>query len=747
VLDHDIAAIAGGYHTDPFGVLGPHGTPHGWEVRAFLPEARSAELILDGEAWPMERVHADGVFVAQPSRVPHDYRFRMRLEDGSILIRDDPYRFPLQLSEFDLHLFGEGTHSEAYRMLGAHPGISDGQLGTRFAVWAPNAEAVFVCGDFNKWHSRSHPMRRREGGAWELFLPSAGPGEVYKFFIRSRLNGYQVLKADPYALATEAPPRTASVVHGLAAFPWTDGEWMDRRARTDWLKRPVSIYEVNLESWMHGENGRLLTYLELADRLVPYLTRMGFTHVELMPITEYPFSGSWGYQVTGYFAPTARFGPPEGFKEFVNRCHLAGIGVILDWVPGHFPKDEHGLAVFDGTHLYEHSDPRVGEHKEWGTYIFNYARNEVRSFLLSSAMFWLREYHIDGLRVDAVASMLYLDYNRNPGEWLPNAYGGRENLDAIEFLRRMNELTHSIPGTVTIAEESTSFPMVSKPTYLGGLGFTMKWNMGWMHDMFRYFKLDPIFRKFNQNNITFSLMYAFSENFVLPISHDEVVHLKGSLIGKMPGDEWRKFANVRAFLAYMWSHPGKKLLFMGQEIGQYEEWSEARPVRWELLQFDYHRKLQNLVADLNQLLRDEPALYEVDYHWRGFEWIDFADVDDSVISFLRRADDPDDELIFVCNFTPNPRGHYRIGVPRSGIYDELLNTDSDRYGGSGVASTAGGWTVAHPYETHGRPFTIEITLPPLGVVCFKRRRPPRAERPVQEKEAPLPQEAGLLAAN
>jgi len=739
VLDHDIAALAGGYHPDPFAVLGPHGSAAGWEVRAFVPGAQRVDLLLGGESIAMERLHDGGVFLARPERAPHDYRLRVVLRDGDTVERDDPYRYPLLLSEFDLHLFAEGTNYESYRMLGAHPLEIEGQYGVRFAVWAPNAEAVFVCGSFNGWSECAHPMRRRDGGVWELFVPGVETGAIYKYFIRSSVLGYRVMKTDPYAFATEVPPMTASVVHDLADYVWDDGDWMRRRALGNALDRPMSIYEVHLESWMHAEDGRPLDYDELADKLVSYVEEMGFTHIELMPITEHPFSGSWGYQVTGFFAPTARFGSPYGFKRFVERCHQRGIGVILDWVPGHFPKDQHGLAVFDGTRIYEHDDVRLGEHKQWGTLIFNYGRNEVRSFLLSSAMFWLREYHLDGLRVDAVASMLYLDYERPAGEWLPNKYGGRENLEAIDLLRKLNELAHTVPGAVTIAEESTSFALVSRPVYLGGLGFTMKWNMGWMHDMFHYFKLDPVFRKFNQKDVTFSLMYAFTENFVLPISHDEVVHMKGSLIGKMPGDEWRKFANVRAFLGYMWAHPGKKLLFMGQEIGQYEEWSEQRPVRWDLLQYDYHRKLRTMVADLNRMLRDEPALHEVDFDWHGFEWIDFQDVDDSVISFVRRALDPEDELVFVCNFTPNPRHGYRIGVPRAGVYTERFNTDWLRYGGSDVWATPSGVVRAEPIECHGRPQSLTVTLPPLAVVCLKRERPPRAidVRPLAEA-APLP---------
>lgn len=719
MLDHDIAGIVGGYHPDPFRVLGPHQIEAVWEVRAFFPGAVSVDLLIAQKTVPMECLHPDGLFVAQVGNDPSGYRYRIHWNSGHVEEREDPYRFPLLLSEFDLYLIGEGTNDQAYRTLGAHPVEVEGVAGTRFAVWAPNAEAVFVTSSFNYWNDHAHPMRMRDG-VWELFIPGVAAGALYKFFIRSKLNGYQVLKSDPYALATELPPLTASVVQGLTDYEWNDDEWIHHREQTNWLKQPVSIYEVNLESWRHGEDGRFLTYDELAEQLVAYVQKLNFTHIELMPITEYPFSGSWGYQVTGYFAPTARFGPPDGFKRFIDKCHQAGIGVILDWVPGHFPKDAHGLSVFDGSHLYEHSDPRIGEHKEWGTFTFNYGRTEVRSFLLSSVMFWLREYHLDGIRVDAVASMLYLDYQRNEGEWLPNQYGGRENLEAIDFLRQMNERTHTIPGTVTIAEESTSFPLVSKPTYSGGLGFTMKWNMGWMHDMFHYFKLDPVFRKFNQNDVTFSLVYAFSENFVLPISHDEVVHLKGSLLGKMPGDEWQKFANVRAFLGYMWSHPGKKLLFMGQEIGQYEEWDEKRPVRWELLQWDYHRKLQALIADLNAALKNESALHEVDHEWQGFEWIDCSDIDSSVISFVRRGSDPDEELVIICNFTPNPRDNYRIGVPHADRYQEILNTDWDQYGGSGIYATAEGFVQPEQIQSHGREHSIALRLPPLGVIFLKR---------------------------
>ncbi|MEO7143953.1 MAG: 1,4-alpha-glucan branching protein GlgB, partial [Bryobacteraceae bacterium] len=529
---------------------------------------------------------------------------------------------------------------------------------------------------------------------------------------------YQQQKADPYAFATEVPPKSASVVCDLSTYGWRDGDWMESRAQKDWLRQPVAIYEVHLESWMRGPRNEWLTYRELAESLVEYVQRLGYTHIELLPIMEHPFSGSWGYQITGYFAPTSRFGAPRDFMYFVDCCHRAGIGVLVDWVPGHFPKDAHGLGFFDGTALYEHADPRMGEQRDWGTLIFNYGRNEVRTFLISNAMFWLEQYHIDGLRVDAVASMLYLDYSRKPGEWIPNIYGGNENLEAIDFLRRFNELAHRVPGAITVAEESTAFPGVSRPVYMNGLGFTMKWNMGWMHDMLEYFSRDPVYRKHHHQNITFSLLYAFTENFVLPVSHDEVVHGKGSLLGKMPGDEWQRFANVRAFLGYMYGHPGKKLLFMGTEIGQPEEWRSDTSVRWDLLVFDYHRKLQAMARELNRLYRSEPALYQVDFNHTGFEWLDFHDVENSVISFARYAEDRGDFLVFCCNFTPVPRHEYRIGVPASGVYREILNTDAGEFGGSNVGNTDP--VASAPTAIHGRNHSIAVTLPPLAVIAFKR---------------------------
>ena len=720
----EIESIVGGYHGDAFRILGPHSVRRKvgqarWEVRAFLPQAETAEVLSDGQAWPMEKRNADGFFCAQITGDPQRYTLRAHLWDGRDIEIEDPYRFGQLISDTEIYLHGEGTLHEAYRTLGAHVAESDGVRGVRFAVWAPNAENVTVAGEFNDWDIRRHPMRRRNGGFWELFIPGLGEGTTYKYNVRSRFAGHQQLKADPYAFECETPPKSASVVWNIDRYQWNDAAWFEQRAKTDWLKSPVSAYEVHAESWMRDPQGQPLTYREMAVKLVEYAVRMGYTHIELLPIMEHPFSGSWGYQVIGYFAPTARFGTPDDFRYLVDCCHQAGIGVLVDWVPGHFPKDAHGLVFFDGTALYEHADPRQGEQKEWGTLVFNYGRNEVRTFLISNALFWLKEYHIDGLRVDAVASMLYLDYSRKAGEWLPNQFGGNENLEAIDFLRRFNELAHKEPGVFTAAEESTAFPGVSKPVYLGGLGFTMKWNMGWMHDMLDYFSKDPVYRKFQHNHITFSLLYAFTENFVLPISHDEVVHGKGSLINKMPGDEWRQFANVRAFLAYMWGHPGKKLLFMGQDIGQREEWNASGQIRWELLEFDYHRKLQALVRELNRIYRSSPALYQVDFSYRGFEWVDFHDSANSVIAFLRRAEDPRDFILFCCNFTPVARAGYEFGVPEEGFYEEILNTDSELFGGSNLGN--GGLVSTQPVPKHGRQFSIAVTLPPLAVVAFRKR--------------------------
>ncbi len=725
-MTHDeIEAIVGGYHGDPFRVLGPHAVETGegadaWEVRAFLPQAEAAEVAGPGFRAEMKKLHPAGFFRARLAGDRQPYRLRLKLWNGGSAEIEDPYRFPPLLTDFEIHLHAEGTNFESYRTLGAHLVTVEGVPGVRFTVWAPNAEVVTIVGDFNDWDTRRHPMRLRNGGIWEIFIPHAGEGTHYKYFVRSRFHGYRQLKADPYGFGSEVPPKSASVVRDLDRYQWNDAEWLEQRGKKDWLKEPVSIYEVHLESWLRGPRNQPLTYRELADSLVPYAKKLGYTHLELLPVHEHPFSGSWGYQVIGFYAPTARFGTPYDFMYFVDRCHQEGLGLIVDWVPGHFPKDAHGLAYFDGTNLYEHADPRKGEHRDWGTLIFNYGRNEVREFLISNALFWLKKYHIDGLRVDAVASMLYLDYSRQPGEWIPNQDGGNENLEAIDFLRRFNELAHREPGVITVAEESTAFGGVSRPVYLNGLGFTMKWNMGWMHDMLHYFSLDPVHRKYHHQDITFSMLYAFSENFVLPISHDEVVHGKRSLLSKMPGDEWQRFANVRAFLGYMYGHPGKKLLFMGSEIGQYEEWNHNTGVRWELLEFDCHRQLQMMVAELNKFYRSQPALHQVDFHWSGFEWVDFHDIEGSVVAFLRRAEDRQNFLLFACNFTPVPRRGYRLGVPEPGFYEEVFNTDAAVFGGSNLGN--GGLVSSDPEPMHGRQHSIAVTLPPLAVVVFQPRR-------------------------
>ncbi len=713
----DMEAIVGGYHGDPFAHLGPHTGPLGQSViRAFLPHAAAAAVLSDGETAPMARIHAAGLFEAILPSLPARYQLRVKLNSGEETVQDDPYRFWPLLSDFDVHLHGEGTNYEAWRSMGVHLVTVDDVDGARFAVWAPSAESVCVVGDFNAWDNYRHPMRKRDGGVWELFIPGVKQGEIYKYLVRSQIFGVSNLKCDPYGFASECPPKQGSVVWDLSRYEWGDQAWLQSRAGTNWLERPVSAYEVHLESWMKSPTGEPLTYHELANQLIPYVKELGFTHLELMPPMEHPYSGSWGYQVVGYFSPTARFGTPDDFKHFIDQCHQNGLGVIADWVPAHFPKDAHGLARFDGTACYEHEDPRQGEQKDWGTLIFNFGRSEVRNFLISNALFWLKEYHIDGLRVDAVASILYLDFSREDGDWIPNRYGGNFNLEAIDFLRTFNEEAHKVPGAFTVAEESTSFAGVSHPTFTGGLGFTMKWNMGWMHDMFAYFKSDPIFRKFNHHHITFSLLYAFTENFLLPISHDEVVHGKSSLIGRMPGDEWQRFANVRAFLAYMWGHPGKKLLFMGCELGQYEEWNWQSSLRWDLLQYPLHRSLHDFVGALNRLYASHPALYEIDFNSRGFEWIDIHDVDASVISFLRRAKNGD-TLVFVCNFTPTVRRPYNVGMPMPGPWREVLNSDWSEFGGSGVSNPGTVW--AQDGNCQGRAQHVTLVLPPLGVCVLQ----------------------------
>ncbi|MDI6745522.1 MAG: 1,4-alpha-glucan branching protein GlgB [Rhodocyclaceae bacterium] len=625
------------------------------------------------------------------------------------------------LSEHDIFLFKEGTHARLAEKLGAHLTHRDGQHGVHFAVWAPNAAAVSVIGDFNGWNKASHPLKVRSDGSgvWEGFVPEIGSGECYKYHITSRDQNHQVDKADPYGLFSELPPRTGSRVWDLS-YTWNDAEWMSRRKAANALDAPMSIYEVHLGSWRRvpEEGNRSLSYREIAPLLADHVRELGFTHVELLPVTEHPFFGSWGYQTTGYFAPTSRQGTPQDFMALIDHLHQAGIGVILDWVPSHFPNDEHGLAYFDGTHLFEHADPRQGFHPEWKSAIFNYGRNEVRSFLISSALFWLDKYHIDGLRVDAVASMLYLDYGRKEGEWIPNEHGGRENLAAMHFLRTLNEAVYrDHPDTLTIAEESTAWPMVSRPTYAGGLGFGMKWNMGWMHDTLKYYQQDPVFRKFNHDKLTFSIWYAFTENFVLPLSHDEVVHGKGSLIGKMPGDEWQQFANLRLLYGHMWAHPGKKILFMGGEFGQRREWQHDESLEWHVLQYPLHAGLQRWMGDLNRCYRNEPALYEKDFSGDGFSWVDFHDWEESVITFLRHGRRPGDSVLVACNFTPVARQNYIVGVPHGGYWQEILNSDASLYGGSGSGNLGG--VEASPVAAQGHYHSLSLTLPPLSVMYLK----------------------------
>jgi 1,4-alpha-glucan branching enzyme len=727
----EIAQILRAEHGDPFHILGIHPVElHGKPavaIRAFLPRTHNAWVVRGpgaDDVVPMQRIHAEGFFEAIFPNEQALFPYRLRTDYAGQHEFEDPYRFPPILSDFDLHLLAEGTHFKTYEKLGAHVTESAGVRGVSFAVWAPNAKRVSVVGNFNQWDGRQHPLRVRGGtGVWEIFLPGICDGEIYKFEVKSRNKNYLALKTDPYGFYSEQRPKTASIVYNLDRYVWNDQKWMAERQARQGFRSPLAIYEVHLGSWRRsGEEGHdVLNYRQIAGQLADYVEEMGFTHVQLMPVMEHPLDESWGYQTTGYFAPTSRFGTPEDFMYFVDHLHQRGIGVILDWVPAHFPSDAHGLAFFDGTHLYEHEDPRLREHPDWGTRIFNYGRVEVRSFLWASALFWLEKYHLDGLRVDAVASMLYLDYSRKAGEWVPNAFGGNENLEAIGFVKRFNELTHQYhPGILTIAEESTSWPMVSRPSYVGGLGFSMKWNMGWMHDMLQYFSHDPLFRRYHHSNLTFSLLYAFTENFVLVLSHDEVVHGKRSLLAKMPGDYWQQFANLRALYAFLYAHPGKKLLFMGGEFGQWNEWNAAQGLDWNLLGYEPHRKLQGLVARLNQLHRTEPALHQIDFEYTGFEWIDFHDVDHSVIAFLRKGETPGDHLVVVCNFTPVPQHGYRLGVPEACFYREILNTDEAPFGGSGVNNAPG--RQAFPLVWQNQPCCVELTLPPLGVIYLKPER-------------------------
>jgi len=733
VAQADLDLLVHANHWNPFSILGPHEvtTLNGTRVRtirAFLTEARLAWVVdlgrgEPGERVPMERIHPDGFFERVFSDRSDRLAYRLAVEDyeGHGWEFVDPYQFGPVLSDYDLHLLGEGTHLKSYERLGAHLRAHEGFRGVHFALWAPNAQRVSVVGNFNHWDGRRHPMRNcGSGGFWEIFIPDLSQGEVYKFEIKSRQHGYLVEKADPYGFYAEPRPKTASIVWDIQNFKWGDAEWMASRAKAQALEAPIAIYECHLGSWRRSveEGHRFLTYRELADQLVVHLGQTGFTHVELMPINEHPLDASWGYQPVGYFAPTSRYGSPDDFAYFVNTLHRHGFGVILDWVPAHFPRDVHGLGYFDGTHLYEHEDPRLGEHRDWGTKIFNYGRAEVRNFLFGNALFWLERYHVDGLRVDAVASMLYLDYSRKPGEWIPNKHGGNENLDAIDFLKRLNELCHhDHPGILTAAEESTSWSGVSRPTYLGGLGFSLKWNMGWMNDTLVYMSKDPVYRKYEHGSLTFSMIYAFSENFVLPLSHDEVVHGKRSLLDKMPGDIWQKFANLRLLYGYMYGHVGKKLLFMGSEIAPWCEWNHDTSLDWHLLQWADHQGILKLVCDLNAIYKAEPALYEVDFDWRGFEWLELHDWENSVLAFLRKGRDPNQMVVVVCNFTPVVREDYRIGVPVGGFYNEILNTDAKYYGGSNVGNGGGRWAISEPHA--GRPFHLALRLPPLAVLYLK----------------------------
>ena len=672
----------------------------------------------------MRCIHPAGVFEAicpvEGDSEAFRYRLRIDAANGESMTQHDPYSFPPLLTDFDLYLFGEGKHLDIHRRLGAQRRTIDGVEGINFAVWAPNARAVSVIGDFNRWDSRPNPMRKHtSSGIWELFMPGIELGTPYKFAVRQQHGGI-VEKADPFAFGAEVPPRSASVVTDLDRYEWQDSEWLERRRHWSCHREPVSIYEVHLGSWRQAADSEhgWKNYRDLAHELVEYCLQMGFTHLELLPVTEHPFTGSWGYQSIGYFAATSRYGTPDDFMYFVDHCHRHGIGVILDWVPAHFPKDDHGLRKFDGTALFEHEDPRQGEHPDWGTLIFNYGRNEVRNFLLSSARFWLEQFHIDGLRVDAVASMLYLDYSRKSDEWIPNRFGGRENLEAITFLQEFNEQVHrDFPGVMTLAEESTAWGGVSRPVYNGGLGFSIKWNMGWMNDTLRYMRNDPIHRRFHHDELTFSLIYAFTENFMLPLSHDEVVHGKHSLIGQMPGDLWQQFANLRLLYSYMWTHPGKKLLFMGCELAQWSEWNHDAQLQWDLLQFDRHQGIHNLVADLNKLYLNEPALYRHDFDAAGFEWIDCLNGDESMLAYLRHGDSPDQTVLVVCNFTPVVRHKYAIGVPEGGYYHEILNSDAQYYGGSNVGNAGSLHAEFTPW--HHQPFSLCVTLPPLGAVFFR----------------------------
>ena len=735
---YDIFHIVNGEHSDPHTVLGMHEMEEDGRkavvVRAFLPDAAGITVIdyaNKRKKYPMERLHADGFF--EVTIADREEWFRYQLEytdaDGNTWRSYDPYSFSPTLSEFDRHLFGAGTHYEIYEKMGGRLMTHEGARGAAFSVWAPNAKAVSVIGDFNNWDARRSPMRRLgESGIWELFLPAAAEGDKYKFHV-TQCDGRVVDKTDPYGVYAEVRPNNASVLYPLKRYKWKDRRWMTARKKYNFKTAPMNIYEVHLGSWKRAEGDRFLTYTELAEQLIPYVKEMGYTHIEMLPVEEHPFDGSWGYQVTGYYAPTSRYGSQDEFKQFVDACHQNGISVILDWVPAHFPKDDFALARFDGTALYEHQDPRLGEHIQWGTYIFNYGRKEVANFLLANALYWMDIFHIDGLRVDAVASLLRLDFCKEEGQWLPNVYGGSENLEAIEFLKHMNSvIAEREPGALMIAEDSTAWPGVTKKVDEGGLGFSLKWNMGWMNDFLSYIKLDPIYRKYHQNKLTFGMAYHYAENFVLVLSHDEVVHTKSSMIGKMPGDVWQSFANLRLSYGFMMGHPGKKLLFMGGEFAQYSEWSEARSLDWHLLQYADHQEMQAYVKELNHLYTEEPAFWAEDFDPNGFQWIECDDAESSIVSFVRRSEEK--ELVFLCNFTPVVHRGFSLGVPQEGVYHERLNSDAARFGGSDVINAVPLQSKAEPA---GRcPFRVELDVPPLGMVILEREQPkkqPRTKKP------------------
>jgi 1,4-alpha-glucan branching enzyme len=717
-ISEDLVKIVEARHHDPFKILGMHTQGPKLTVTVFLPDTQRAWL---NESLELARVEGTDLFqwMGEIPELSLPYRIHRVAGDGQTYSKYDPYCFMPQLSTFDLHLFSEGKHWHAYNMLGAHPHQVDGINGILFATWAPSAQRVSVIGGFNQWDGRTHPMRvRGDSGVWELFIPELTEGELYKFEIKNLYDGSLHKKMDPYAQQTELRPGTASVIAQATEHQWKDQQWMDTRKNSNWLHQPHSVYEVHMGSWKRHENGDFLNYRQIADQLIPYVKDLGFTHIELLPITEHPLDISWGYQTTGYFAPTSRFGKPDDLRYFIDQCHQNDIGIILDWVPGHFPKDAHGLARFDGTALYEHADPRQGEHQDWGTYIFNYGRSEVKNFLLSSAFYWLEEFHIDGLRVDAVASMLYLDYSRKEGQWVPNQFGGRENLEVIEFFKQLNTVLHQEhPGALIAAEESTSYPMVSRPVSMGGLGFSMKWNMGWMHDILEYMQQDAIHRRYHHDSLTFGLLYSFTENFVLPFSHDEVVHGKKSMINKMSGDEWQRFANLRLLYTFMFTYPGKKLLFMGSEFAQGTEWNSERELDWYVLDYKHHQGVHSLVKDLNHLYKNTSVLYSNEFDSSGFEWLDCNDRDHSILSYIRKNEYG--HMLCIFNFTPVPRNKYRIGVPDSGEYEIVMNSDSEYYDGSNYSHQSA--MTTQNIAWNNRPYSIEIDLPPLSGLVLRRR--------------------------